>query len=254
MASYKKISIVFLLMIFLSSVLVDFSFAAERELEVPIPGLETTTLPVLPDYIAAIYNFALMIIGLVCFGALIYGGIRYLTSAGKPAAMSDAKDQIFSALLGLIILFSSYLILTTINPELVILGESPKEILKCTKNADCSPQTCIEGKCSQSGDVCVQNTDCPSCVRGRCIRSSNILCTAETDCPPLVCTDGFCSALPENCSSYIASDTCTKPNCKWCPVCSGTSINQWKVDKCVDTGTDCGYVCSVGECGAETCD
>ncbi|MBZ9569547.1 hypothetical protein KJA16_01325 [Patescibacteria group bacterium] len=237
MAGYKKISIVFLLMIFLSSVLVDFSFAAERELEVPIPGLETTTLPVLPDYIGAIYNFALMIIGLVCFGALIYGGIRYLTSAGKPAAMSDAKDQIFSALLGLIILFSSYLILTTINPELVILSESPKETVNCTEDADCPSQACVGGRCSQSGDdACIQ----------------------DADCPPLVCTEGFCSALSgggwTSCSSYFISNDCTNANCKWCPVCSGTSINQWKVDKCVDAVTDCGYVCVVGECGAETCD
>ena len=48
-----------------------------------------------------------MIIGIVVLGALIYGGFRYLTSAGKPAAMADAKDQIFSAFLGLIILFSA---------------------------------------------------------------------------------------------------------------------------------------------------
>lgn len=129
MVSYKKILIVFLLMVSLLAILFDFSFAAERELEVPIPGLETDTLPALPDYIVAIFNFSLMIIGLIVFGALIYGGFRYLTSAGKPAAMADAKDQIFSALLGLIILFSSYLILTTINPELVILSEPDKPLI-----------------------------------------------------------------------------------------------------------------------------
>lgn len=216
MASYKKIFIVFLLMIFLPLVLVNFSLSAERELEVPIPGLKTTTLPALPDYIIAIYNFALMIIGIICFGALLYGGFRYLTSAGKPAAMADAKDQIFSALLGLIILFSSYLILTTINPELVIFIEPGKEPV---------------------GGECISTTDCPE---------------------DLVCVGGFC-VLPgggwtTGCSSYIISTECTNAGCDWCPVCSGNLINSWKTDKCVDTGTDCGYVCVVGECGAASCE
>jgi len=123
MVNYKKILIVFLCSLFVLFILVNFSFA-QRELEIPIPGM--TTKPLLPEYIVGIYNFALMIIGIICFGALLYGGFRYLTSAGKPAAIADAKDQIFSALLGLIILFSSYIILTTINPELVIIGEEIK--------------------------------------------------------------------------------------------------------------------------------
>jgi hypothetical protein len=123
MPGYRKILILSFLVIISVFILADLAFA-QRELEVPIPGLETTTLPALPDYIVAIYNFALMIIGIICFVTLIYGGFRYLTSAGKPAAMADARDQMSSALLGLIILFSSYLILRTINPELVILGDT----------------------------------------------------------------------------------------------------------------------------------
>lgn len=122
MTNYKKALVISFLIAFSTSFWFNFSFA-ERKLEVQIPGLTTTTLPALPDYIAAIFRFSLMIIGIAVFGALIYGGFRYLTSAGSPSAMSDARDQIFSAILGLIILFSAWLILNTINPELVILGE-----------------------------------------------------------------------------------------------------------------------------------
>jgi len=157
----RKILIIFLFVIFLSLIFVDFSFA-QRELEVPIPGLTTTTLPALPEYIDAIYRFAVISFGLICFGALVYGGFRYLTSAGSPAAMADAKDQIFSAILGLIILFSSWLILNTINPELLILckpGEvcPSKEILttepqphelvmRLYKDADYQGDSCGIGK------------------------------------------------------------------------------------------------------------
>ena len=99
-----------------------FNFVlAQGELEVPIPGLETQTLPALPEYIRAIFNFSLMIAGFVAFGVLIYAGLRYLTSTGNPAKMADAKDQFYAGILGLFILLSSYLILVTINPQLVIL-------------------------------------------------------------------------------------------------------------------------------------
>lgn len=89
----------------------------------PLPGIGgepgITTTPLLPDYIKYIFNFSIAIGGLIAFGFLVYGGLRFLTSAGDPSKMSDAKDQIFSALLGLIVLLGSWIILTTINPELI---------------------------------------------------------------------------------------------------------------------------------------
>lgn len=244
MTNYRKIFIIFLFVILLIFPLAGFSQTACRELEVPIPGLEETCLPALPDYIVAIYNFALMIIGIICFGALLYGGFRYLTSAGKPAAMADAKDQIFSALLGLIILFSSYLILTTINPELAILSEPPGG--RCTSNDDCpAGLVCVVGAL---GGICTYTT------------SPVLQCSSNDDCfGDQVCADGLCSApgLPQGgwtgCGSYTTPTDCTNANCEWCPVCDGTLINQWETDKCVDPGTDCGYTCIVGECEASSC-
>jgi hypothetical protein len=121
MPNCKKILVISLFFVFSTFVLVNFSFA-QRELEVPFPPAFEKT-PLLPKYIETIFNFALIIIGLIVFGVLIYGGIRYLTSAGSPTAMTDAKSWIFGAFLGLIILFCSYLILTTINPELWTIKE-----------------------------------------------------------------------------------------------------------------------------------
>jgi len=222
MENYKKILIIFLFAILLIPPLVAFSQAGCRELEVPIPGLTTTCLPALPDYISAIYNFALMIIGIVCFGALLYGGFRYLTSAGKPTAMADAKDQIFSAILGLIILFSAYLILTTINPELVVLSQPG--VQACGPDAPCPEgQECVAGIC----------TVYPTPVEG--------------SIPSYPSWSG-------GCSTYLTSDTCPTDKCEWCSVCSDTLINTWEGDRCVDSGTDCGYHCEVGKCGAETCE
>ncbi len=126
MKSSKKIYLISLLGFLLIFLLASFCFA-QRELEVQypqIPGVEapTTVKTPLSDYVRYIFNFSLMIAGLIAFGVFILGGARHLTSAGDPTKMSDARDQIFSGILGLVVLLSSYLILTTINPQLVIVS------------------------------------------------------------------------------------------------------------------------------------
>jgi hypothetical protein len=120
---FKKIYLIPFFLVIFSLALGGFCFA-QRELEVSYPGVEAPTSVTTPlsDYVIYIFNLSLIIAGLIAFGALVYGGIRYLTSAGSPVAVSDAKDQIFSGILGLIILLSAYLILTTINPQLVIVS------------------------------------------------------------------------------------------------------------------------------------
>ena len=101
-----------------------------RELEIKYPTVPGTTTPTtvetgLPQYVKYIFNFAIWIAGLLAFGVIVLGGIRWLTSAGDPNKLRDAKDQLFAAFLGLIILLSSYLILTTINPQLVLFEALP---------------------------------------------------------------------------------------------------------------------------------
>ncbi len=106
-----------------------FAFAQERELEVKYPeigGLKPKTVKEgLPDYVRYIFTFGVVLIGLVVFTALIWGGIIYLTSAGNPVKLKEGKDRVISAFLGAIILLSSYIILTTINPQLVLFDLPP---------------------------------------------------------------------------------------------------------------------------------
>jgi len=84
------------------------------------------------------------IAGIIVFGVLIYGGIRYLTSVGSPSAIADAKDQIFSAFLGLIILLFSYLILNTLNPQLITLIVERKSTCNCELPPEQWPEECKE--------------------------------------------------------------------------------------------------------------
>lgn len=76
----------------------------------------------LGSYIGRVYQFGLMIVGFVAFGMIIYGAAEYTLSAGGVTKKEDAKAKIMNAVYGVILLFGAYLILYTINPKLVQLG------------------------------------------------------------------------------------------------------------------------------------
>ena len=129
MNTSKKIFSIFLLSSFLLLLFSGFCFAQKKlEIEYPtVPGVAapTTTKTALPEYLRYVFTLSIMIAGILAFVAMVMGGIKYVISAGAPAAIADAKDQITSGILGLIILLSSYLILNTINPQLVLPEKPP---------------------------------------------------------------------------------------------------------------------------------
>lgn len=121
----KKLFLIFFLSLILF-VLTD-NFIVARELEITYPTINnisgpSSTRALLPDYVKYIFNFAIAISSLVVFGVMVYAGFLYVTSAGNPTTMKDATDRITSAIIGLIIILSSYLLLTTINPQLTVIN------------------------------------------------------------------------------------------------------------------------------------
>lgn len=86
----------------------------------------------LSNYIQAIYNYGLSIGGVLAAVMLMAGGLMWLVSGGDSGKISKAKTLITGSLVGLLILFGTYLILNTINPELVkmegvrVLGIKPQ--------------------------------------------------------------------------------------------------------------------------------
>ena len=74
------------------------------------------------------YIIALGLAGASALGVLIYGAILW-TLSGAVTSKQDALEWIKGALWGLILLLAAYLILYTINPDLVKLKE-PEELFK----------------------------------------------------------------------------------------------------------------------------
>ncbi len=155
----KKMRLIFTILVALVLIAFVFSlvgsvFAQQIELEYPqIPGGASPPNEVrgLPNFIKYMFNFGIAIAGLVAFISFVYGGVMYVASAGNPGKLTDALGQIRASLLGLGLLLGSWLLLTTINPQLVILELSKKGaeqqgiILFAKSNPNCDTEGLKEG-------------------------------------------------------------------------------------------------------------
>lgn len=175
-----------------------------------------TSSPV--GWVNSIYRYGIVAISLFAAAGIIYGGIRYLTSLGNPEAITSAKNAIFSAIAGLVLLLLSHTILNTLDPRLVNLKLTTRKIFLPTKTCEGEGRsTCKEGEV---------------CLGGWC-RSEKSLkgcdgvgdnCSIGSCCPGLRCnTDGWnsCEIDPNSPLASIMDDCegeggwCTADKC--CP-------------------------------------
>jgi hypothetical protein len=119
MKSFKKDKKILILLIIIGIFgIISGTLALELEWPSFSGGTELTDASTLPHLIQYIYEWGIAIGGLATFIALVSAGFQYLTSAGDPTKMGEARSKVTSAILGLTLLLSSWLILNTINPEL----------------------------------------------------------------------------------------------------------------------------------------
>lgn len=91
------------------------------QLKYGLPGPEDVSKKGPAALVANLYNFAILIGGLLAFGSILYGGILYLTTGGNPTAQHEAKERIRDAIIGLLLLLGIYLVLNIVNPDLTNL-------------------------------------------------------------------------------------------------------------------------------------
>ena len=121
------------------------------ELQIKLPGLvfsdqnkiQTTTegdqtffyIPWIGEYIQWLYNYSIGIISLLALLAIMIGGFYWIMAGGSASRVSEAKSWINAAISGLGLALVSYLILVTINSNLVKLPALKVGYIK-TKNLD----------------------------------------------------------------------------------------------------------------------
>ena len=80
-------------------------------------GCISKTKNALQEYIDHIYDIALVVGGVAAVAMLVYAGIKYTTSGGDPAKITEAKDIAVSTIIGLVVLLLAGLIIALINPN-----------------------------------------------------------------------------------------------------------------------------------------
>lgn len=133
-------------------------------------------------FIKYLYEWGIALGGVATFVAFVIAGFQYITSVGNPQTMKDAVERIKSAMFGLVMLLSSFVILNTINDELTTFKldfDQPQDINNFFD--ECSEGD--KGKCkSEQGYECVI-TD-PAAGKGVCMPAAEkeIICSKAQIC------------------------------------------------------------------------
>ena len=91
---------------------------------IKIPGFEETEIRegTLAKYISSFYKWSVTAVAILAVIMIMISGLQWIFAAGNPPAIAKAKDQMISAILGLILILLCIPLLKMINPALVRLS------------------------------------------------------------------------------------------------------------------------------------
>ncbi len=131
------------------SILLVFGFwltlqgAGAVDLQVDIPG-QSDAGKDLAHYVAAWYTFGVSAISIIAVVMIMWGGFEWITAAGSATLIGQAKGRIMNAIVGIILVLTSYGLLYLINPALVelrmpVIETIEKVEIKIVRNWDDYP-------------------------------------------------------------------------------------------------------------------
>lgn len=98
------------------------SQTTEIEIGAPFPGEKKTVG--LVEHVKEIHKWASIIGSLLAIFMIIFAGSKYMMSAGNPEALTDAKETLIGALIGLSIIILSYILLVAVGAK---IAPAPQE-------------------------------------------------------------------------------------------------------------------------------
>ena len=110
--------LIFLCLIFLPRLVLAEEIAPSGKAAIPDPLPGKNLQSVVTISFNVIYGLA----GLIAVIYLIIGGYQYMTSAGNPDLAETAKATIVNSIVGLIIIFVSYLLIRFVLEQLGVKG------------------------------------------------------------------------------------------------------------------------------------
>lgn len=191
-----------------SYLLINVNSVSAYTLQTPLGNI--TTIEDIADYISKFYNFLIGFAAILAVVMIMVGGVLWMMAGGSPERVSNAKSFITSALIGLILALSSYLLLQTINPRLVKLEMPELPSIKKAPLVD-TPVTAAERECRDSGGkvINVNNAEeilsgCSSACGGSFVSYSVISSSTLNDSRTICCK---CSEY--NCQTINDSQICS---------------------------------------------
>ncbi len=164
------------------------------------------------EVFSQILRFGFLIGGLLAFGAIVYGAFKYTTAAGNPSGQTDAKDQIWSAVIGLLLLLGSVLILRTINPVLKSVTIGGLSALPAVKDSTCAvPCGGINEKCGADGQCHSCDLICDPEQGQYCGFSEDGVTPSCLECPPVILAN--CQKAGLLCKWRTGGATCQAAAC-----------------------------------------
>ncbi len=132
----------------------------------------------LQGYIQQLYAFALGIGGILAVGMIIFGAI-YISISGSVDKEKEGKSYITSALFGLVLLFGAYIVLRTVNPNLIQLTPPSAPVLSFPT----STMTSDYWNDNNQKLAELQNAGVKVSSSGNCYDISNASCTSLSGMP-----------------------------------------------------------------------
>jgi hypothetical protein len=178
------------------------------------PGFEQETAGGdFPGYVQALYRLGLWIVGIAAMFMLTVGAFMYLSSAGNNSTMGTAKKVMTDAIMGLIIALVAWLILNTINPDLVTMkfggmnASSGNGTGTAPKDPD-TPSVPQEGTYSHDEAVKVLSGAGIQVVSsGNCSDPNNKSCTSLEQIPKEAVANLISLKEKSNCSFSVSGGT-----------------------------------------------
>jgi len=159
---------------------------------VQIPGVGSPKN--LSQYLVGLYNFLLSIVGIAAVLMMVIGGFKYLTAAANPSAAGDAKDIIYNAVFGLLLALLTWVIVSTINPDLLVI-KRPETGISGSYNPMCTTSAADAAFCD-----CVNGSSVSRGTAGSCEEACAGNCKVETVSCIEPGTNLYASASNQQCS------------------------------------------------------
>lgn len=117
----------------------------------PISGVKIGPNTTLPEYINSVFVVIISVAAMLAVLRIVTGGFKYIIEESV-SAKGEARGVIQGAIIGLLLLLGSWIILTTINPQIVDLS-----VLRFEKLKTQSPPS--SGSPTSGGDISTEEFD-----------------------------------------------------------------------------------------------